>query len=136
MSQSCSLLSLVVASSMKLTLRLPPQGQDLSLNISLLLSLLPHLSVPLWAHRVVRAAELVHKAGALQELLGIPVSPLGAASCSGKGTLGNFFAMAASPPFLTRSPPPCPSLPSAHFFLICTFFVLGYLCFWCIFASS
>lgn len=43
--------------------------------------------------------------------------------------------MAASPLFLTRSPPPGLSLPSAHFFLICTFFCswvfvfLVYLCF-------
>lgn len=63
------------------------EGQDLSLNI--LLSLLPHLSVLLWAHRVVRAAELVHEAGALQELLGILVSLSG--SCSGEGTLGHFL---------------------------------------------
>lgn len=112
----------------------PAPGAGFVLNISLLLALLPPFSVPLWVHRGVRAAELVHKAGALQDpTWGSWCPSQGASSCSGEGTLGSFLPwqlhLCSSPGHLH------PSLPSAHFFLICTFFCswvfvfLVYLCF-------
>lgn len=88
----CSVLSLIFASRLKPTLRIPVLGpggvEKLPAPVQDSLSSshpspVSHFGVLLWtcsqyfACRVVRAAEFVRKPGALQELLGIRVPPWG-----------------------------------------------------------
>lgn len=122
MSQSCSLLSprcqkhethpeapCAGAGGVK---EVPAPGQHLSLNISLLLALLPHLIVLLWA--LTGWSELLSLCKKLEPCRsswGSWCPSLGAASCSGEDTLESFLPwqlhLCSSP---AHSHPASPSL--------------------------